>query len=154
MSLHRGQFRDLVGRVLLEWDLHSLEAVELLLGTAAQESDLGRYLRQVGGGPALGAFQVEPATHRLIWKWVRRNRPDLEERLRGARYSEGSAAALEWDLRYSILMARILYLSIPSPLPAVDDVAAQARYWKVHYNTIHGRGTVAEFIRAHAAHLE
>ena len=42
-------------------DLWSPAAEDLVLGTAAQESGLA-YLRQIGGGPALGLWQIEPAT--------------------------------------------------------------------------------------------
>src|SRR5260221_162978 len=40
--------------------------VELLLGTALQESGL-TYRVQLGGGPARGLFQMEPNTHDDIW---------------------------------------------------------------------------------------
>ena len=39
-------------------------------GTAAVESRMGTYLRQIGG-PALGIWQVEPATHLDCWdNWL------------------------------------------------------------------------------------
>lgn len=41
---------------------------ELLIATAKHESLGGRYLEQGGGGPARGAWQVEPATARDIIK--------------------------------------------------------------------------------------
>ena len=45
----------------------------LLLGTALVESNLER-VRQVGGGPALGVFQMEPATHASLWgDWLPRH---------------------------------------------------------------------------------
>ncbi|MDX1428656.1 MAG: hypothetical protein R3282_00145, partial [Rhodothermales bacterium] len=40
---------------------------ELLLGTAIQESLL-EFRRQLGGGPARGLFQMEPATHDDCWE--------------------------------------------------------------------------------------
>lgn len=46
-------------RVMSAW---SQPAEDLVMGTAAQESRL-TYLRQLGGGPALGLWQMEPATH-------------------------------------------------------------------------------------------
>lgn len=41
---------------------------ELLIATAKHESGGGRHLSQFGGGPARGAFQVEPETARNILK--------------------------------------------------------------------------------------
>ncbi|SMF86500.1 hypothetical protein SAMN05428998_1881, partial [Tistlia consotensis USBA 355] len=55
-------------------------AVELLLGTAAQESGF-RYLAQLGGGPALGPYQSEPATRADVHDSYLRYRPDLERRV-------------------------------------------------------------------------
>jgi len=64
MSFNVAQFKTLIERVLseLDPDLASPVAVKLLLGTAAQESRFGTFLHQLGGGPAKGAFQMEPAT--------------------------------------------------------------------------------------------
>ena len=44
-------------------------AANLLVGTVFQESVIGNQtrLKQVGGGPALGIFQIEPDTHQDIW---------------------------------------------------------------------------------------
>jgi hypothetical protein len=61
------QFRALIVRPALESiNLWSQQAEDLVMGTAAQESRL-IYLRQLGNGPALGLFQMEPATHNDIW---------------------------------------------------------------------------------------
>ena len=57
------QMLALVIRPALEkLSLWSLSAEELVLGTAIVESGL-TYLKQHGDGPALGLWQVEPATH-------------------------------------------------------------------------------------------
>lgn len=63
--MDKAQLRELITHVLKKYDLHSDNAVELLMLTAAVESNLGHYIKQVGGGPALGIFQCEPAT--LDW---------------------------------------------------------------------------------------
>jgi hypothetical protein len=57
------QFYQLIKTVLINFDpfLASLNAIQLLMGTAAQESHLGTYLKQING-PALGVFQMEPNT--------------------------------------------------------------------------------------------
>lgn len=51
MAFNCLQFRDLITRVLKEVALYSPAAVNLLLGTAAQESGFGTYLRQVRDRP-------------------------------------------------------------------------------------------------------
>ena len=60
--MNKVTLRNLITSVLKELNLHSDNAVNLLMGTAAQESHLGKYRKQIGGGPALGIFQMEPAT--------------------------------------------------------------------------------------------
>ena len=56
--------------------------------------------------------------------------------------------SVQWtDLRkplYSGLAARLLLLSINSPIPC--NVAGQARYWKMNYDTPAGAGTEQGFI--------
>lgn len=141
----RSQFRDLVDEVVLALGLHSAAAVNLLLGTAAQESRFGTYLRQIGQGPALGVFQMEPATERDIWENFLRYKPGLAQKIKEATGASGPGQHLRWNLAYQIAMARVHYLRQPGTLPADNDIAGLAAYWKQHYNTPLGKGTVEEF---------
>lgn len=129
-------------------DLYSQAAENLVMGTAAQESHL-EYLVQLGNGPARGIFQMEPATHDDIWKHWLGYQPELANALRKAiATTEGQppAGRMVWDLRYAAMMCRIHYRRVPSPLPDEHDVHALAAYWKEHYNTHLGAGTVQEFV--------
>lgn len=137
MAYDRDQFRDLIARTLKRYNLHAEAAVALLLGTAATESDFGTFLRQVGGGPALGAFQMEPAT----FEDLQRRRAGRFPPLHGRRASQ-----LETDLDLAILMARLKYMDDPAPLPDADDVPAMAAYYKVAFNSILGKGSVEKFL--------
>lgn len=152
MAFNKDQFQRLIERVLTELGMHSRAAVNLLLGTAAQESGFGTYLRQVGGGPALGVFQMEPATEKDIWCSYLVYREDLTEtvwQVAGAAYDVGPVmiTALEANLSYQVAMARIHYRRVKEPLPPHDNVEALGRYWKQHYNTPKGKGTVQEFAK-------
>ena len=51
---------------LTKINLWSSSAEELVLGTAIVESGL-TYLKQHGDGPALGLWQIEPATHEDLY---------------------------------------------------------------------------------------
>ena len=137
MSFDRDQFELLIREALTATDprLCSDAAVELLLGTAAQESRFGKYLRQLGGGPARGVFQMEPAT----FDWLRG--------VYGDRYGFATRAADEmvFDLRLAALACRLRYRVVPAALPAAGDLPALAEYWKRWYNTRLGAGTIAEF---------
>lgn len=139
------KLRNLITSVLKEIGLYSSDAVNLLMGTAAQESCLGRYRKQIGGGPALGIFQMEPDTFNDIVQNYLRYRPELTvkiERLAGiARFR---AADLENNDLLSTCMARVHYLRVKEPIP--PDLEGWARYWKRYYNTMLGKGTEEEFI--------
>lgn len=146
------QFRELIIRpVLYDLSMYSQAAENLLMGTAAQESGMGRYLRQLGSGPALGPFQMEPATHEDIWRNYLIGNASLGARVRqlaGYRWVAREIPAKEMvgNLYYAAAMCRLHYRRRPEPLPDAEDIEGLARYWKRHYNTPAGRGTVAEFM--------
>lgn len=152
MSMNAQQLRTLVVRpTLTHMGMHSLEAENLLLGTAAQESRLGHYLHQVGGGPALGIYQMEPETHWDIWRNFLSWRPQISAKVRslaGHRWVGEFVgdAELVGNLFYATALARIHYWRRPEPLPRAGDLAGLAHYWKAFYNTAAGRGTEAEFV--------
>jgi len=130
------------------------EAAELLLlGTAAAESDF-RALAQYGGGPALGLWQMEPATYRDHWAWMRGASSDLGARVVSLA-SRGSgignpppAEEMTWNLALAAAMARVHYWRKPEPLPVSGDPRDLFRYYKQHYNTPLGKGTVEHFVAA------
>ena len=137
MAYHRGQFEDLIKRTLAAANLpRKQSAIDLLLGTAAQESAFGTYLKQVNG-PALGAFQMEPATFYAVKEWSVRRFPLVLE----GRY----ATELEYDLSIAILSARLNYLSKPDSIP--ESLQGQAAYWKKYWNTYLGKGTIEQYVK-------
>jgi hypothetical protein len=131
--------------VLKDLDLWSVEAEQLVLGTACQESKCGEYLVQLGGGPALGIYQMEPATHDDIWKNFLNYKVDLIDRL-AAFYINGISKELIGNLYYATAMCRIHYLRVPEKIPV--GLHPQAAYWKKYYNTPLGAGTVNEYINS------
>ena len=148
-------FRDhVIAPTLHRLRLWSAEAEELLLGTALAESGLRR-LRQLGGGPALGVYQMEPATHADIWRWLRRRRPLLADDIAALTAETNLSGSLEraphlvTNLAYATAMTRAHYLRVRMPIPRGPD--AQARYWKRSYNTPLGAGTVDHYLAAWTA---
>jgi hypothetical protein len=125
--------------------LYSPAAALLLLGTAITESEL-TWLRQHNGGPARGLWQMEPATHDDIWRNYLRYRVDLHDRVIDCMTeAEDGHQQLVSNLTYAAVMARLVYWRHEDPLPAADDVDAQARYWKRHYNTTRGAGRPEDY---------
>jgi len=138
------QFRDYVIEPTLEdLGMLSTSAVELVLGTALQESHL-TYIKQLGEGPALGVCQMEPNTHDDIWKNFLTYRNVLSDAVLDIGGPEPQE--LIWNLKYSVAMCRVHYRRVRSPLPQAGDVEGQAQYWKTYYNTELGKGTTQEYI--------
>ena len=135
-----------IAPVLKYMDMHSVEAENLLLGTAAQESQMGRYIHQLGAGPAKGVWQMEPTTESDIWENFITYRDDLDAKMRMMLPPQpvpGTSPLLH-NLAYSCAMARLQYRRAPEPLP--DTVEGMASLWKLRYNTPQGKGTEEEFI--------
>lgn len=150
-------------RHLAPWNpkIDSPAAVELLLGTAAHESQMGYWLHQVGRGPALGIYQMEPATHRDIWRWVLLQGPGaglhslklILENCMSASMSVSTDEELMGNLYYATAVARLLYWRDKEPLPAADDVAGLAAYYKRVWNTRLGAATTADFENAYQEYV-
>jgi len=141
------QFRRLVVRPALNHiGLWSAAAENLVLGTAMHESLL-IWIKQISG-PALGVFQMEPATHRDIHESFLRYKRELQRSvLSTAAPFPGDfpdSSELVWNLRYAAAMCRIHYLRVPAPLPRENDAYALTEYWKRHYNTVAGKGTIEQ----------
>jgi hypothetical protein len=121
-------------------------AIRLVMGTAAQESGLD-CLAQRGSGPALGYWQIEPATFDDLLANTLPARRDLSVRLvhLTAEWPEPKLQ-LASNLAFSAAVCRLLYWRAPDPLPAANDIDGLGRYWKRFYNTPAGAGTVAEFV--------
>lgn len=138
------QLRTLVVRpVLVYLGMHSDAAENLVLGTILTESR-GKYLQQIKG-PAVGLAQMEPATHDDIWSNYLRSKPELREklqRLTGDVPQFTGARGMAGNLNYSIAMCRLQYRRKRAKLPEASDPVAMAVYWKKHYNTPLGKGTV------------
>lgn len=126
-------------------------AVELVLGTALQESHL-EFLRQLGEGPALGLWQCEPATHDDVWDNYLAFQALLASKIRGLAsqhlWQQDRHGELVRNLAYACGICRVHYRRVREPLPAAGDTYAQAVYWKRYYNTERGAGTVSDYVQA------
>ena len=141
MSLDPTQFRMFIIRAPLQ--AHNLgpsqAAEELLLMTAAQETHLGRWVKQEGGGPAVGVYQMEPATFRDNLAWARGN---FVTKAIFTDYDDPEMMVWHWD--FATVMARVHYLRVREALPAWDDRKGLAEYYKKYWNTYLGKATVPE----------
>ena len=166
MGYNKEQFRDLIDTVLkeLEEDTdnripHTEEAVDLLMMTAAHESHLGTYLHQ-NGGPAVGAFQMEPTTHEDHWEYI-----TPRDWLYNAFCSmnlecDTRPQTMEYNLKYAIVMCRVHYFRKPEALPRklsfiphdhshleptyLEEISF---YAKEYYNTHLGKATADAYLK-------
>jgi hypothetical protein len=150
MSLDLRQFKDLIIIPALQViELHSDAAVELVLGTCIQESHL-QYLKQLGGGPAVGVIQMEPNTHEDIWDNYLAYQSELSGKVLSLAAPNGGvhprSNELIGNLWYACAMCRIHYRRVSDPLPGQGEYEDQAAYWKEFYNTPMGSGTEEEYL--------
>ncbi len=145
MSISADQLREyIVDPVLKKMDLYSDAASNLMMGTCAQESEMGSYLHQING-PALGIFQMEPATFQDCYDNFLKFKPDIAYKVASfCQYKQ--AEEMLHNLNYACAMARIKYLRSPAPLPIATDIEGLAVYWKQWYNGNTGKGTPTEFV--------
>ncbi|MFT8367558.1 MAG: hypothetical protein ABF646_02275 [Acetobacter papayae] len=147
-SLYLPHVRDLwvvPALAALPGPLNTLSARQGVLGIGMKESEY-TYLKQLGSGPALGFWQMEPATHDDMWANFIRYRSDLQKPLSALAGGQPSAQALVTSPVYAAAMCRVHLFRSPEALPMANDAAGWAGYWKRNYNTDKGAGIAAEAV--------
>lgn len=138
--------KKIIDQTLKKVDLYSKEAADLVYETGNAES---RYiaLEQMGGGPALGFFQCEPATlHDCIDNYIK-YRPELEKSLLSLGFiADDPEFSLKSNIAVQVFFCRIKYRRDKDPIPTTKQ--ERARYWKKIYNTEGGKGTPMHYLKA------
>jgi hypothetical protein len=125
----------------------------LSLCTAAIESNCGYYIKQVGG-PALGAWQMEPDTCEDIWRNCDFIKTDMGHSIitelltSDAVIDDDLNASLITSPMYACAMARLKYSMDSAPLPDSENFRAVYDYYKRIYNTPAGASTYEKFKQA------
>ncbi len=147
MGINPNQFRTgVIVPALTLLGMHSPAAEAMLIGTAAQESKLGTYLFQMGKGPAVGPFQMEPNTYHDICNNFLKYHPEIQAKLATRWPVMPPAEEMKTDLLLAAVMCRLHYRRVSEALPKSDDIQGLARYWKRYYNTPQGKGSETEFV--------
>jgi hypothetical protein len=154
-SLSAAYLRQLIQQTLTPIGIYTRNAEELLMATCAQESHLGQFRTQLGGGPARGIFQMEGEDFNDIWTNFLAYHPDLANSMRGLNHgNQGTADDLINNDPYAIGMARIHYMRRPGSLPDAGDLNAIYNYYKTQYNTASGAATYSEFVANYEKYVE
>jgi hypothetical protein len=162
MSFDPKQFRELVVRPTLQYldpeIPYSKEAEDLLCMTAAHESKLGTYLKQING-PAMGCYQMEPATHQDIHDNYLRHQPKIDQKvfdMVDGTSGTPLSVSVVYNLMYATAMARVHYYRVPEAIPKERDCAvssdylwALADYAKRHYNTYLGKAKSEDYYKSY-----
>jgi len=145
-GLTKNELTSYIRATLMPHGLWSQSAENLLLGTCAQESNMGKYVVQMGGGPAIGVFQMEPATYKTIL-----NECDIL-RKKPIRLPL-NCNVLIYDMSAAIMATRLKYCMVPKALPDANRIYELAEYWKKYYNTELGKGTISEFMENYKLYI-
>ncbi len=98
--------------------LNSPWAINQVTGTALADSSC-QYLQQLDGGPALGLWQMEPATHDDCWTNFLTYQPALKTIIQNiAGQSAPAAKLMVTNLAYAAAMCRIKNWRSPHAAPA------------------------------------
>ena len=129
------------------------EARALIYETAMAETGY-RHLEQMGDGPAVSFWQIEPATaidncqhylkHRkhYLYKCAEVSMVDIKY---WQNYSELMwSEILESNLSAAIIHCRLKYWRVPKRMP--NTLEGRAKYWKKYYNSEQGAGTEEKYI--------
>jgi len=146
------QLLDYIIKPTLEYmggNYNSKNAQMLLLSTAAIESKCGYYIKQIKG-PALGIWQMEPATYHDIYdNCDALKQQDFEDSI--------SKLSIDYDFvfdecnslvinpMYACAMARLKYSMDTEQLPFYADIYGIYAYYKRIYNTPLGASTFEKF---------
>jgi len=148
MAIDTNQLRiEVIKPVLMTINLYTPNAEELIIGTAAQESNMGTYIRQLSG-PANGIYQCEQKTYDSIWnKYISNSRAmQLKVLPLIGITTKPPFIRLISDLNLATIICRLHYWDIKVTLPDKDNVIAMGEYWDKYYNRNPIKGTVDQFV--------
>ena len=102
------------------------------------------------GNPAIGFWQIEPATmNDMITNYIQ-YRSHYKKNLisLGMNFEKDTIMSVMSNMAVQAALCRLHYRRDKDSIPSWDDLEAQGIYWKRVYNTVQGRGTVKHFVKA------
>ncbi len=155
MSVNNNQIKLLIKDVCVQLgDKYAKkEALDIVYATGLVESKY-KYIQQLEQGPARSFWQVEPSTAVDNCRNFISARPELLQAsadilgIDPYYFIDANIDDWDWILRTNIaagiLHCRIKYWRVPEPIE--EGKEGLAKYWKEHYNTAEGAGTVEHFL--------
>ena len=144
------EIKEIAEYALYKIDSYSDDALALVVRTGMAESGY-RALKGYGeGNPAIGFWQIEPATmNDMITNYIK-YRSHYKKNLisLGMNFGKDKIISVMSNMAIQAALCRLQYRRDKDPIPSWDDLEAQGKYWKKVYNTFEGRGTVDHFVEA------
>lgn len=147
-GVNRGQLQSIIENTIKYLEIkNSRKMVDLLMLTAQIESDLGHYYRQIKG-PAVGIFQMEPATEKSIWNDYLKYRPALAQKIKNLRVKASlGSRELEYNVAYATAMAAVLYQWRKVDFTEIHSAMDMVNVYKEKFNTTRGKSTLNKTIQ-------
>ena len=144
------EIKEIAEYALYRIDSYSDDALALVVRTGMAESGY-RALKGYGdGNPAIGFWQIEPATMNDMIENYINYRSKYKKTLisLGMNFEKDTIMSVMSNMAVQAALCRLHYRRDKDPIPSWDDLEGQASYWKRVYNTVEGRGTVEHFMKA------
>ena len=145
------EIKEIAEYALYKIDCYSDDALALVVRTGNAESGYSALKGYGEGNPAIGFWQIEPATmYDMMRNYIiyrapyRKALEELGMKFKG----DDIEISVMSNMGVQAALCRLHYRRDSKPIPSWDDLASQGKYWKRVYNTIKGRGTVKHFIKA------
>ena len=123
------------------------EASDLVFETGMAESGYRALEGYGSGNPAVSFWQIEPATIRDMWdNYITYRKPLIEATYKLGLIEEKKEFCIFSNIALAVAFCRIHYRRQPGAIP--KTMPARAAYWKQHYNTKLGKGTVDHYVAA------
>jgi|TARA_Y100001938_G_scaffold150482_1_gene241606 hypothetical protein len=125
----------------------TVEAYNLVFETGLAESGYRAIEGYGEGNPAVSFWQLEPETIRDMWdNYISYRKPLIEACYKLGLIEANKVFSVFSNIALASAFCRIYYRRKPGAIP--KTMPARAEYWKKHYNTYKGRGTVDHYIGA------
>ena len=145
------EIKEIVEYSLYKLDCYSDDALALVVRTGMAESGY-RALRGYGeSNPAIGFWQIAPATMYDMMRNYLRYRKKYKDALKelGMKFKgDDIEMSVISNMAVKAGLCRLHYRRDKYPLPSLDSIETQGKYWKRVYNTHKGKGTVKHFMKA------
>ena len=120
------------------------EARNLVFETGMAESGYG-HLEQIGGGPGISFWQLEIGTIQDTWEnFILYRKPYIEAMYKLGLVEDQLTFCVLTNIALAAAFCRLYYRRKPGAIPGT--IPGRAAYWKKHYNTIRGKGTVDHYV--------